>query len=604
MDCLGCAFEDTSTLSTMCQSSLSLNTLMFLSLIESLFRSQCSIADPCRRAQTVKSPDAKDFEDKYHDFIIVGGGVAGSVLAGRLSENPNHKVLLLEAGPEEPISPSVPFFAFTAWNTSLDWNYHTVPQKNACLSTGGICIWPRGKMLCGTACMSGMMYTRGSPDIYDHWERLGNIGWNYQALLHYYKKSENNTQSPDMIERQYHGFDGPMKVGNFPHQPKKAKLILSAVEELGYRIGDLCGKYQTGFTTASVMVENGVRASPSRMYLRPAIHRPNLRVFIDSYAVKIQFNKEGNRATGVHFRDKFGNIRKVYASKEVILSGGVVGSPQLLLLSGVGPREDLTKLNIPVIKDLPVGQNLHHHFGIAATATMKNVAEDDFNIKSLYDYINWRNGPFSSTGLTQVTGFLETSKTTRNIPDIQVYLDGHGTTCEKYGSVQENITHITLRPVYLLSKCRGSIKLRSADPLDYPDIDPNYVCDQEEEDALIESIRMLQKLMKAKALKNNFIKFSAYVESGCESLPKDSDEYWRCQIRMYTLGENHHAGTCKMGPANDPTSVLDHQLRVHGIPNLRVIDASIMPTPINCNTIAPVLIIGEKGAQMIKDAWK
>lgn len=450
-----------------------------------------------------------------------------------------------------------------------------------------------------------MMYTRGSPDIYDQWEKMGNKGWNYQEALYYYKKSENNTQSYDMIEPEYHGFNGPMKVGNFPYQPKKAKIILSAVEELGYRIGDLTGKLQSGFTTASVMVENGVRASPSRMYLRPAMHRSNLRVFIESLVTKIEFNKEGDKATGVHFRDKFGITRKVFASKEVILAGGVIGSPQLLLLSGVGPKEDLEKLNIPVVKDLHVGRNLHHHFGVATIATMKNMAEEEFNIKSAYEYMNSRTGPLSSTGLTQVTGFLVTSKAPKTVPDIQIYMDGQTSQCEKYSyGSPSNITHLGLRPVYLISKCRGTLKLHSTDPLDKPDIDPNYLCDQAEEDALIEAVRVLQKLMKTKALKNYFVSFDAPADFGCESKPKDSDEYWRCQIRKNTLGENHHAGSCKMGPVDDPTSVVDHELRIHGISNLRVIDASIMPTPINCNTIAPVLMIGEKGAQMIKEAWK
>lgn len=545
-------------------------------------------------------------------------------MAGRLSENPHNNVLLLEAGPEEPIAPSVPIFAFTAPKTPVDWQFETVPQKNACLANDGICYWPRGKMLCGSACMSGrekfsenkriffnnflvtfyigMMYTRGSPSIYDEWESNGNPGWNFTTALQYFKKSENNMQPLSQIEPEFHGFNGPMTVNSFPYIPPFASSLLSAVREMGYEVRDVNGKNQTGFTVASMMLTDSVRASPNRMYLRPAIRRKNLRVFIESYVVKVDFDVHGNKAIGIRFLDKWGILRKVKARKEVILTGGVVGTPQLLLLSGVGPKDDLQQLQIPVVKNLAVGRNLHFHFGVSAVVKFKNIPTS-FTNEALHEYVNKGTGPFASTGLTQISAFLESSYTKKNLPDVQLFIDEFSDVCSQYER-DHNYTSLAFRSIYLLTKCRGTIKLQSVDPTVKPLIDPNYLCNEDEVNALVETIRMLQKFVNASALRDKLIEFDTGDNEMCRSLRKDSDVYWKCLIHQYTLGENHHAGTVKMGASDDPTSVVDPQFRIHGIPNLRVVDASIMPTPINCNTIAPVIMFAEKASDSIKNDWK
>ncbi|XP_065205423.1 glucose dehydrogenase [FAD, quinone]-like [Planococcus citri] len=605
-NCYDCSFKDTSTLPDVnqCSSNLNEKDERLLRIIEYGLKTNCFISDPCRRVHSpIKSPHETKTTDESFDFIIVGAGVSGSILAGRLSENPNHKVLLLEAGPEEPLGPSVPYFSNSALDTSVDWKFETVPQKKACLKTGGICKWPRGKMICGTACMTGLMYTRGSRQIYDSWAQQGNTGWSYDDILEYHKRAENNTQSQDKIDPEYHGFDGPMHVGNFPYLPKVAQLMLEAAQEVGFDVHDLSGKNQTGFSASSVMVDNGVRDSPSRAYLRPVLHRENLKIFIESFATKIII--KNNRAIGIEYLDKFNRTRKVFAKKEVVLSGGVIGSPQLLMLSGIGPKKHLQQLGIPVVKDLPVGLNVHHHVGIETTSTLKGLKESEFNYRALDEYLNELRGPFSSTGLTQVTGFFGTSKAAEDIPDIQFFLDAHADSfkCRRYTSEPNNPTVLGLRVIYLITKCRGTIRLRSKNPFDKPIIDANYLCDEDDENAIIEGIRKMQQIMKSKAFSKYYIEYDASNESSCESYPKDSDDYWRCQIQTNTLGENHHAGSCKMGSPDDSTTVVDPQLRVLGIPNLRVVDASIMPTPINCNTVGPVIMFGEKGAQMIKDQW-
>lgn len=340
------------------------------------------------------------------------------------------------------------------------------------------------------------MYTRGSPAIYDEWESNGNPGWNYKTVLQYYKKSEKNMQPFGDIEPAYHGFNGPMTVNKFPHIPSIASSILSAAREIGYEVRDVNGKNQTGFTVASVMLDGSVRVSPNRMYLRPVLGRKNLRVSIESQVVKIDFNTQGNIATGVRFRDKWGVLRKVNARKEVILAGGVVGSPQLLLLSGVGPTDDLQQLRIPVVKNLAAGQNLHVHFGVGTAVKLKNIPEAYFTREAFNEYVKNGTGPFASTGLAQVTAFLESSYTNKNLPDIQLFLDEFSDECSKY-KAEHNFTSLGLRPAYLLTKCRGTIKLRSTNATDKPLIDPNYLCDEDEVNALIESMRILQKLVNA-----------------------------------------------------------------------------------------------------------
>ncbi|KAG4075602.1 hypothetical protein HA402_003427 [Bradysia odoriphaga] len=587
-----------------------------------VIKCMCSIADPNRRVVPPKSPDVVEFDDKNYDFIIVGSGSAGqtmssflinffmqqqfrtgSVLAGRISENPKHNVLLIEAGPEEPISPSIPMFFFTALDTELDWKYETVPQKNACLSNGGVCNWPRGKMMCGTACMSGMMYTRGSPQIYNAWNAAGNDGWSYAEVLDYFKKSENNTQPLSSIEPEFHGFSGPMTVGTFSHFPKLGTNFLEAAKEIGYSVRDVNGKYQTGFFRAAVMIKDSLRASPNRIYIRPALKRKNLRVLLESHVIKIDFNEKGNQATGIVFRDKYGNIRKFRARKEIIVAGGVVGSPQLLLLSGVGPKPDLEKHGIPVVKDLPVGHNLHVHYGVAIAVRMKEKPESTFTLEAFYEFVTNRTGPFSSTTLTQISGFIESKYAKENIPDVQIFIDEYDDECGKFKRDQ-NVSKIALRPVYILSKCRGTLKLRSPDPYDKPMIDPNYLCDENEIDALIDAIKILKRLMSSPTMKNSVIQFDAGEYKNCDSLQKDSDCYWRCRIKHYTLAENHHGGTCKMGPSDDPTTVIDPKFRVHGVNNLRVVDAAIMPSPINGNPIGPIIMFAEKASDLIKNQWK
>lgn len=446
------------------------------------------------------------------------------------------------------------------------------------------------------------MYTRGHRARYNDWA-VQNKGWSYNAVLPYFKKSENNTQPRNEIDSDYHGFDGPLVIGHFPSLPAEALLLLDAAHELGYRVGaDLNGKDQNAFAIAPIMTEDGLMATPARQYLRPVLHRPNLRVLINAHVVKITFDDSGTRATGVQYHDSSFNLHTVKATKEVIICGGVVGSSQLLMLSGIGHRYDLQRLGIKVVRDLPVGENLHHHVGVSVTVRLANLNNYTLTMSSLLEYLNYRTGPHSNNGITQMTAFIATKYSRNGEPDIQVFFDGCMGECLNKGPD----LNIRFRLIYLLSMCRGTLKLRSSNPHDKPLIDPNYLCDETEELVLLEAVNVIHNLTSTKVLKPRVLNWNVENRWKCPTYnlnPTDED-YWRCVIREYTMGENHHGGTCKMGPIYDSDAVVDNELRVHGISNLRVADASIFPTPINCNTIAPTVMVGEKAADMIKKTWE
>ncbi|KAK7874204.1 hypothetical protein R5R35_006249 [Gryllus longicercus] len=602
-----CTFQDTPFLANTCGATFTL----FMALVESVLRGRCDVADPCHRlGRNDLHLDGEEF-----DFVVVGAGVAGPVVASRLSENPNWSVLLLEAGPEEPTATEVPAFAVSAVGTRLDWNYTTVPQENACLSKGGVCDWPRGKMVSGTGSMHGMMYTRGHPSIYNDWAELGNEGWGYDDVLPYFIKSEHNG-NPSEVDQGYHGFDGPLSVQQFPYHPKLAEAVVAAGEELGYRRGDLNGKNQTGVNIAQMMQKNGLRDGTPRAFLRPLVGRANIKLATESTVTRVLFDAE-NRAVGVRFLDRFGSTKTVYARKEVILSAGTVATPQLLLLSGVGPTEDLEELGIPVIQDLPVGKNLRNHVSVSVGFYINDTSTETLTLQSFNQFLQKRNGPMSGTGLTQTTAFLLSKYATDGVPDLQVFFDGYNAACSATGRNDECTSgavegvhgatcgsrYINARPTNIRPESVGVLRLKSSDPLDYPIIDPQYLTVQKDVDILVDGIKQLIQFTKTDALKPYNFTLNPVPVSGCEAHQFASDEYWACVVKYSTGPENHQAGTARMGPAGDADAVVDPQLRVHGVSGLRVVDPSVFPWTPNANPVAAIIMVGEKAADMIKAAW-
>ncbi|XP_076665421.1 glucose dehydrogenase [FAD, quinone] [Andrena cerasifolii] len=605
--CCFCSFKDTSYMQSKCGVTTS-----FMNLVQKVVASRCDIADPCSRLGREEVPHGEWF-----DFIVVGAGVAGPVIARRLSDNPWWRVLLIEAGPEEPTMTAIPGLAFHAVNSTLDWNFKTEPTEphpTACLETEGVCSWPRGKMVSGTSGMHGMMYARGHPEVYNSWARGGAIGWSYDEIAHYFERVE-NPLDPSMVSEKIRSvpIPGPMKIQYYPHKPAFADEVLKAAAELGYRTSNLREYAQTGFMVAPMTTDNGVRGTTSRNYLRPVHGRSNLRVLINGQVTRVLMNHWQSKAYGVELVDKDGYKRIVKANKEVILTAGAVGSPQILLNSGIGPKEHLTKLGMHVVKDLPVGKNLHNHVSVAVHYSIKDTAYEAMTMDSVNEYLETRTGPLTSTGLTQVTAFFESSYTANGVPDIQVFFDGFSPKCPRTGLQFECLNgalalcsdrrEIVMRPTVVTVASRGYMKLRSGDPLATPLIYPNYFVDTKDLKILVEGIQKTIELTSTQTMKDWDLRLEPVIHPLCTNYHFASDAYWECYVRAATGPENHQSGTCRMGAYNDPTAVVDPELRVRGMSNIRVADASVFPSVPNSNPIAAIMMTAEKAADMIRHTW-
>ncbi|CAG4932911.1 unnamed protein product [Colias eurytheme] len=579
--------------------------ILFMSILETYVNRSCDLADPCDRVKD------RTHLYKSYDFVVIGGGTAGSVVASRLSENPMWKVLLIEAGGDEPVPSAVPSWFGAYWGRpETDWIYYTEPQSKACLAKGGKCYWPRGKMLGGTSVINGMMYMRGHAEDYDSWAANGAEGWSWKEVFPYFIKSERNKEVGTVVSPQYHGVNGPLPVQRFRYTPQFMKDVVNAAGELGYSpTSDLNAENATGFTIAQTYNDRGSRYSSSRGYLRPVSKRINLHVSLKTMVSRVIVNPDTNRVIAVEYI-KGGKKRTVGVRKEAILSGGTINSPQILLLSGIGPKETLEKFNIPVIKDLPgVGQNLINHVGSSFDFTLTKESDiPELTWSTAMEYIADRKGPLSATGLSQGVGLINSPMAPAHgrQPDIQYFFYGYRAHCAD-GSVAnqndlKNRRHITISPIALQPRSRGYLTLRSADPFDKPVLQPNYFDEEHELNVLVEASKIAYRLANTTLLREKYgIKPTEGYASECGDSTQPTDEFFRCVAQRYTEPENHQVGTCKMGAKNDSMAVVDPQLRVYGVDGLRVIDASVMPNVPTSNTQAPVIMIAERGADFIKN---
>ncbi|XP_037923603.1 glucose dehydrogenase [FAD, quinone] isoform X1 [Hermetia illucens] len=579
--------------------------MLFMGLLEVFIRSQCDLEDPCGRASS-RFRSEPDYE---YDFIVVGGGSAGSVVAARLSEVPHWKVLLIEAGGDEPVGAQIPSMFLNFLGSDIDWKYHTEPERNACLNSDGQkCYWPRGKVLGGTSVMNGMMYIRGDPQDYDDWEALGNPGWKFNDILPFFKQSEDNLNINE-VDNNYHATGGPMPVSKFPYNPPMSYSILRGGEELGFTVQDLNGGNTTGFMIAQMTSRNGIRMSSARAFLRPARNRPNLHILLNTTVSKVLVNPVSKTAHGVEVIDQYGSSRKILVKKEVIVCGGAVNSPQILMLSGIGPVEELQRAGVRPIVNLPgVGKNLHNHVAFFMNFFIDDADTRPLNWATAMEYLLFRDGLMSGTGLSDVTAKFATRYAENpNVPDTQLYFGGYLADCAKTGQVGELTSNgtrsVQVFPALLHPKSRGYITLASADPLEHPKIYANYLTEEHDVKALVEGIRFVIRLSETPALRAYGMRLDTTPVQGCERIPYNSQEYWECAVVRNTGPENHQAGSCKMGPIRDPLAVVDHELKVHGVRGLRVVDASVMPKVTSGNTHAPVVMIAEKASYHIRRAW-
>ncbi|XP_014219092.1 glucose dehydrogenase [FAD, quinone]-like [Copidosoma floridanum] len=563
---------------------------VFLMLLNSIIDNNEKISRDSKRVTPIEQPKSS------YDFIVIGAGNAGAVVAGRLSEVPDYKVLLIEAGPDEPYPAQVPSNYFIYKETMYDWNYKTHNETSACGVSDGVCTWPRGKNLGGTTSHHGMAYHRGNRKDYEKWVNMGCKGWSWEEVLPYFLRSEDNREI-DRVGSKQHATGGPLPVERFPWQPRFAWDILKAGDELGYGITeDMVGDKITGFTVAQTISDKGVRMSSAGSYLWHNRKRINLDVLTEAYASKIIFNN--GTAVAVEYV-KGGIVNVVNASREVIVSGGAVNSPQLLLLSGIGPKKHLESLDIKVVKDLPgVGKNLHNHVSYGLDFTVDEDEEDQQNNTAdpLHTYLDNQTGPMSSTGLAQVTAILASNYTSPDDPDVQMFFYGYTATCLNRDTPKKR--QIRIIAVNLHAKSRGELTLASSNPLIYPLITSNDLQNEDDAKVILWGLHVALSMPNTPTMKKLNLTLVNTPISHCSQFRYMSDEYWKCAMKWNTRTENHQAGSCRMG--TDELAVIDPQFKVYGIKGVRVVDASSIPVMVSGNPSATITMLGERAADFIK----
>ena len=519
------------------------------------------------------------------DYVIIGAGSAGCVLANRLSADPAVRVLLVEAGGQDrSLSVKIPAAFGNQFHTSIDWEFHTEPEPHV---DGRELFIPRGKMLGGSSSMNAMVYVRGRPLDYDGWETQGAPGWGYGDVLPYFLRAEDNARGAS----PWHATGGPLRVSEQRSPRPLNRRIVDAFSAAGVPwIADCNGPEQDGAVIFQVTQRDGRRWSTADAYLRPALARPNLKVRTGATVLGIEL--EGTQAVGVKLAGRRrGNSELVRADREVVLSAGAIGSPQLLQLSGIGPADDLRAAGVEVRHELPgVGSNLQDHpfvtvlYETSETDTLANAEHPRF----LAEWLLRRSGPLSSP-IAEVGAFVRTRP---GLPAADVEFHAGGAYFEDHGAEKFDGHAITLAPALLTPKARGRVWLRSGDPTDKPRILTNSLSDPDDVASLVAGVRLARTVVAQSPLKEIIVR---EIKPGPDAT---SDDDLEADLRRRMELIYHPAGTCRMSDTADD-AVVDASLRVHGIDGLRVADASIMPVIVGGNTNAPTIMIAEKAADLI-----
>ena len=528
---------------------------------------------------------------KPYDYVIVGAGSAGCVLAARLSEDPSVRVLLLEAGPpDRSIWIHLPIgYGKTMWSPRYNWCFHTDPDPNM---NGRRIYWPRGKTLGGSSAINGLIYIRGQHEDYDHWEALGNPGWSHEQTLPYFIRSESNQRGAD----QWHGDRGPLKVSDIGARHELIEAFIDGAAQAGVpRTGDFNGATQEGAGYYQLNTWKGLRCSTATGYLRPVRQRPNLTVICKARATGVVMRN--GRASGVRYLHA-GRSEVAHCEGEVLISAGAIQSPQLLQLSGIGPADLLRRHGVDVVLDAPgVGENLQDHLQVRLGYECSKPVTTNDQLNSWPGKVaiglQWllrRKGPLA-IGINQGGCFMRALPESAT-PDIQFHVAT--LSADMAGGSVHPWSGFTLSICQLRPQSRGHIRIRSNNPFAVPEIQPNYLATGLDRATVVAGMKAARRIAQTPAM-------SAYVKQELKPGPgaaSDDDLLQFARDNGATIF--HPSGTCRMGVANDPMSVLDERLRVRGVAALRVVDCSAMPTLVSGNTNAPVIMMAEKAADMIR----
>jgi choline dehydrogenase len=526
------------------------------------------------------------------DFVVVGAGSAGCAVAARLSEDPATRVVLIEAGGEDknrwihiPLG-----FGKTFADPSVNWCYETEPDPGA---ADRRVFWPRGKVLGGSSSINGMVYIRGQAEDFDHWRQLGNTGWSFEDVLPYFKRSEHQVRGAD----GFHGTGGPLCVSDVAQHPI-CEAFIAATTELGFsRNDDFNGASQDGVGYHQTTTRNGRRCSTAVGYLRSAMQRANLRVVTGAMTEKVLF--DGRRATGVAFR-RGDRLCTATAVREVILCGGAVNSPQLLMLSGIGPEQHIREFNIPVVHHLPgVGQSLQDHYSAPIKLRCKlPITVNDVmlsnakKLKAALEYYMFHRGPLAM--ISSPAALFARTRSELASPDVKISISPFS--AERPQDGLHRFSGFTSIAYQLRPESRGEIKLKSPDPFDAPAVHPNYLSAETDRATIVAGLKLIRRILANPHMQS-------FIEAEFQPGPTvESDDELLDYARRRGGTVYHPTSTCKMG--SDPPAVVDAELKVHGVEGLRVADASIMPTVVSGNTNAATIMIGEKLAEMVRQPMR
>ncbi|GAB0093767.1 glucose dehydrogenase [Sergentomyia squamirostris] len=566
---------------------------------------------------------------KEYDFIIIGSGPAGCVLANRLSENPNWKVLLIEAGDKENIAHDIPIVAAYLQSTASNWGYTAEAGSGVCLGMNHQrCAIPRGKVLGGSSAINYMIYHRGNRRDFDRWANEGNHGWSYNEILPYFRKSEHTTIN-SLKKSPYHNPYGKVNIEYVPYRTAAARSYIKGAQQAGYRTVDYNGEIQSGVSYVQATTQNGIRFSAATAYLRPIMKtRPNLKILLNTRVTRILINPSTKTAYGVEYVQNK-KTRKAYVTKEVIVSAGTFNAPQLLMLSGIGPQEHLKEIGIPVVKDLPVGRVMYDHMSHCGLVFLVNTTgytpyTNRINITDITQYLFGGRGKFTMIGGVESLTFYKSpnSRDPPDWPDAEIMFIGgslasdEGTGIRRGMNIRQDIYDDYFKPLENLPtdhwsafgmqfrpRSYGYIRLASKNPWKSPKFYPNYFQYEEDVEILLEATKEAIRIARTPAMRAIGTRVYDKTLPNCARYHFGTDDYWRCSIRTLSCTMHHQVSTCRMGPYDDRKSIVNPELKVHGIQRLRVADNSIIPHPLTAHTNAISFVIGEKCADMIKAEW-